>query len=308
VGRTWVILALWLGASAVIHTTSAQTVHPSHDVATNTDKSAPVAASDGAYPIEKVYWQSIQKSKNAADFEAYLTRFPNGEFVALARNAIAALDQDKAAPIAPAAPPSGIKLSNREMVAWRTAFVRAAPNASAKLLFRLAEGERVTMTGGAKVSSWNAVSVKGRPEGYVLAASLEEPAAYEAHQQYLARFPNGMFSKAAHHRIGTAPHEEMAVVAAPTRPGPSPQDTGGKSSDRLMVASRTALVRVAPDTSAKLLFRLAKGERLTATATAKAGTWYAVTVKGRGDGYVVTESLEEPQTFKAHGQKRRQSN
>src|SRR5207302_1807078 len=40
---------------------------------------------------EVVFWLSIEKRNAAADFEEYLRRFPQGEFVGLARNRIAAL-------------------------------------------------------------------------------------------------------------------------------------------------------------------------------------------------------------------------
>ena len=40
---------------------------------------------------ETVFWQSISSSRDPADFRAYLARFPNGFFAALARNRVAAL-------------------------------------------------------------------------------------------------------------------------------------------------------------------------------------------------------------------------
>ena len=40
---------------------------------------------------ETVFWQSIASSGNPADFEAYLVQFPNGTYVTLARNRMAAL-------------------------------------------------------------------------------------------------------------------------------------------------------------------------------------------------------------------------
>ena len=40
---------------------------------------------------ENLFWQSIRNSTNAAEFEAYLARFPNGVFSALARARLAAL-------------------------------------------------------------------------------------------------------------------------------------------------------------------------------------------------------------------------
>ncbi len=45
--------------------------------------------------VELAFWQSIQDSRKAADFEAYLRRFPDGIFSELARNRLATL---KAAP------------------------------------------------------------------------------------------------------------------------------------------------------------------------------------------------------------------
>ncbi len=49
---------------------------------------------------ENLFWQSIMNSTNAADFEAYLRRFPNGVYADLARNRAAAV----APPAEPAAP------------------------------------------------------------------------------------------------------------------------------------------------------------------------------------------------------------
>ena len=50
--------------------------------------------------IELAFWNSIQASRNVADFDAYLRQYPKGSFVALANNRIAEL---RAAPV-PAAP------------------------------------------------------------------------------------------------------------------------------------------------------------------------------------------------------------
>ena len=35
---------------------------------------------------ERVFWESIKESRNAADFEAYLKKYPKGDFRALAEN------------------------------------------------------------------------------------------------------------------------------------------------------------------------------------------------------------------------------
>jgi len=41
--------------------------------------------------VELAYWDSIKGSSNAADFQAYLSRYPGGHFADLARNRVAAL-------------------------------------------------------------------------------------------------------------------------------------------------------------------------------------------------------------------------
>ena len=45
---------------------------------------------------EVVFWQSIQQSDNAADFEAYLAQYPDGAFAPLAKTRLAALQADAA--------------------------------------------------------------------------------------------------------------------------------------------------------------------------------------------------------------------
>jgi len=47
---------------------------------------------------ELVFWQSIQTSRRAADYEAYLQRYPQGEFAPLARSRLAELQRAQAQP------------------------------------------------------------------------------------------------------------------------------------------------------------------------------------------------------------------
>lgn len=50
-----------------------------------------------AVDLEVVFWQSIINSERAADFEAYLNQFPDGNFATLARNNLAALKRKEPA-------------------------------------------------------------------------------------------------------------------------------------------------------------------------------------------------------------------
>ena len=63
---------------------------------------APPAASGPSPDSEVVFWQSIKDSKSAADYKAYLEKWPQGTFASLARLRIAELE--KAAAVTPPAP------------------------------------------------------------------------------------------------------------------------------------------------------------------------------------------------------------
>ena len=52
---------------------------------------APAGSTPGNAGSDNLFWQSIMNSANPADFDAYLQQFPDGIFVALARNRLAAL-------------------------------------------------------------------------------------------------------------------------------------------------------------------------------------------------------------------------
>jgi len=53
----------------------------------------PASAAPPANNLEAIFWDSIKSSRNAAEFKAYLARFPDGVFAELARNRIAMLQQ-----------------------------------------------------------------------------------------------------------------------------------------------------------------------------------------------------------------------
>ena len=53
--------------------------------------------------MDLAFWQSVQSSRNAADFDAYLAQFPQGRFTTLARNRLTELRGATATPPAPSA-------------------------------------------------------------------------------------------------------------------------------------------------------------------------------------------------------------
>jgi hypothetical protein len=76
--------------------------------------------------FELMYWQSIKDSKNVADFRAYLSKYPNGEFSGLASNRVDSL--------AKSAQPENTRpalVSVKISPATQTATSKAAPAAAA---------------------------------------------------------------------------------------------------------------------------------------------------------------------------------
>ncbi|MCK6454100.1 MAG: caspase family protein [Alphaproteobacteria bacterium] len=163
---------------------------------------ASAPAGQGAVPAqavdrETVFWQSIQASTRAADFEAYLAQFPQGTFAALARNRLAEArkaTQLAAAP-APAAVPAKpeivIEPIDKPYVAVSSARLRDAPDLKAGVLATLKEGESAHVLGKVKGQNWYQVERKGQAPGYVASTLLQDAsrprdAAPPARQQAMA--------------------------------------------------------------------------------------------------------------------------
>jgi Caspase domain len=61
---------------------------------TQPNRVPPSSANVDSNSLEMAYWSAIKDSKNASDFQAYITKFPNGVFVDLARSRITALENE----------------------------------------------------------------------------------------------------------------------------------------------------------------------------------------------------------------------
>ena len=149
----------------------------------------------GADAAEIAFWQSIQHSSDEADFKAYLTRFPDGLFIDLAQNRLAALvlpDSDTAVIAVPSVPIA----SDPEEPSDASA---ASPSESWEL--------------AVETSFWE------------LVAHSTDPLDLQA---YLHRYPQGQFSHQAQERLTllqTPPVPEPSkspVIDEPKPPEPEP--------------------------------------------------------------------------------------
>lgn len=112
--------------------------------------------SSGQNP-DVVLWESIKDSRNAADYEAYLQAFPNGQFATVAR-ARADKYRRPLPPKAPApqqrAPAPQIEESDTWFTVGADTNVREGPATTSKRIDTVAAGTRLHVTGKVKGTDW----------------------------------------------------------------------------------------------------------------------------------------------------------
>ena len=177
---------------------------------------APAASTTSDREIELAFWKSIKDSTIAADFEAYLDKYPKGDFAAVAHNRLAALRAPPVAAPEPAAK-TGPELDVIDdfMVAVRAAPLREGPDIMAKQVGRLKDGERVRVAGKVKSSEWYAIKVKGDTLVYAASVALEDVAAYEAQKEKAQAQEKAQQAAAA---VAKVPAPAAAAVKPATLP------------------------------------------------------------------------------------------
>jgi hypothetical protein len=109
-GKDLTLDGVLTAASAEVEKASGQTQTPYVNGPKTLQKSFhfQVTIEPGRGEIEKTFWTSIERSNDAADFEAYLQKYPAGSYKALAENRLKKLKADQQAPSAPSstAPPA----------------------------------------------------------------------------------------------------------------------------------------------------------------------------------------------------------
>jgi len=100
-----------------------------------TNNAAPGETRFDAAAFEYSYWETIKNSNSADDFKAYLAKYPEGQFVALAKNRISSIDAStKTAESKPAASDSATELAfwdsikNSNRIEDLQAYLKKYPN------------------------------------------------------------------------------------------------------------------------------------------------------------------------------------
>ena len=138
----------------------------------------------GALTPEDKFWNRIESSNNPAMFEAYLKRFPDGLYVAIALVKIEELKNKRVAANAPPPKPNvDLEPVEAEYVVIRHANVRAEPTVGAAKVKTLRTGTRVYVPGRTLDGRWLKVEQDGKAIGYVFAKLLQSKEEIEAAKQ-----------------------------------------------------------------------------------------------------------------------------
>lgn len=124
------------GGSGILVNTPAKATAPAKGVPSKNSKpkKSPTASKaqgarrtnnskDAAAATERTYWESIRNSSHPEDFRAYLNKYPNGEFIDLAKNKLRVLEaaQTKSNSVKDNSPSSGNTSPSWQMVGvWRS--------------------------------------------------------------------------------------------------------------------------------------------------------------------------------------------
>ena len=185
---------------------------------------APEPVSSGVN-VELIYWQSVKNSDSIAQHEAYLHKFPDGEFAPLVR---ARLDALQATQVAAIAPPPEPKPEPRqpavdvEIVYWQSikksssiaeheAYLRKFPNGDFAPLVR-ARLDELKATAAPKPEPEPEI----KPQGIELAfwESVKNSRSQADYQAYLRQYPDGHFAGLARLRVAALQKEQADIVAA----------------------------------------------------------------------------------------------
>lgn len=223
----------------------------------STPSTAPAVSS-----AEIVFWQSIQSSGNASDFQAYLAQFPFGVYAALARNRLAALGPAAdAKPSAVASIPERpkpnepiVKPLNTTMYAAGQTVIRNQPVVGGKTVQTLSSGEAVVVTG-----------------------EIQDPPFYEVRRSaggvgYVAK----IMLQSSRTESQSAPPASTSSMVRPL--------------NMVMHAKGAVSVRDIPSTYAPVLKSLANGESVTVTGEVIGASWYQINTNA-GIGYIQKDGL-----------------
>jgi tetratricopeptide (TPR) repeat protein len=199
------------------------------------------------------FWNSIKTSKNAADYQAYLDKYPNGNFADLAKLRVKKYAPPPAPATAPAPAATTIDPQQADIAAWNA--IKGSKNADdyKAYLEKNPNGEFVDLA-------------KLRIE------QLSPPAAAAP--------------KAAEPAAAPPVAPQPAAIEPPANPAPTAPALTFDAKDATVYAKNGGQVRAEPDSKGALVTKMKTNTELHATGLSSDGKWWRVEVPGGQGGYM----------------------
>ena len=208
------------------------------------------------------YWNSIKDSKKAEDYQNYLDKYPNGQFVDLAK-----LRLKRYAP-APAAAPA------------------PAPAAAP-------DPQQV------ELADWNAVKNSKSAADYEAFLKKHPDGDFAELAKLRIQNLKGAEQPAAAAPASAAPAGEPPVGNAPAAPAPAPAPAAQAPATPMpefdnttaqLYAKSGARVRATPTKTGAVLAKLQTNTEVTATGKSADGAWWRIAMAGGGTGYLAASA------------------
>jgi hypothetical protein len=154
--------------------------------------SKPVATTDTPSTPDEKYWDNVKDSKSAGDYEAYLKKYPDGEYADLAKSRIDELKQTKVASAAtPDANANTVQRTTPDSASGGSstdfedldqtiyskngAVIHDKPERNSSTLKKLSANQQLHATGVSTDGNWWRVSMSNGKTGYIHKTVIREP-------------------------------------------------------------------------------------------------------------------------------------
>ena len=226
---------------------------------------------------ELEFWNSIKDSKKAEDYQAYLDKYPNGDFADLAKLRL----KKYTPPPAPAAAPAAVDPQQADVAAWKA--IKTSKNAEDYKAFL----EKYPDSDFADVA-------KLRIE------QLNPPAAAPAETK-----PAAPEAKPA--AAEPAATEQPGRVTPTPEPAPAAAAVTFVAKDATVYAKNGGQVRAEPDAKAAQVTKLKTNTEVHATGLSSDGRWWRVDVSGQTGYMHKTVVSEKPVQIAAPSSKKKET-
>lgn len=249
---------------------------------------------------EAIFWNTIQNSEDPNVLRAYVSQFPNGFYVGIAKQKIGALEA--IVEPEPEPEPEPLRFTVRRMnavyVTKRRSNLRAQPTTESARVGSIQSGSEVRVTGKVRNLPWYRILYRNG-DAYIYETLIEKPRPADEQawlkvkdsddttelRRFINQYPSSSFVAAARQKLF-----DILDQPEPT-PEPQPAPVVNPSTNRYIV-TRQGNLRAAPDANSQFLGSVGVGEYVTVLSKVNGLNWYRARAQGGITAYVWGRLIE----------------